>query len=120
MTAKRGQYKAGTKGAWLFRYAERCPKWEERRDALLKNLAQSTHGWRWNGRRRAKRSQHNRDILRAISEGLMRVTERQCRTVKMLVLTDAGRALIAVPAVVAPDPWAKRRKGIAEFKVANR
>lgn len=113
---KRGQHKPGTRASWRWRHAEGAPKWRDRRDALLASLA-SDRQWRWNGGRR--RDAQFRDVLRLIAEGLARVTPRS-GTAKFLELTDAGRALLPKPAPVAPEPYAKRRSGIAEFKAAQR
>lgn len=115
---KRGQHKPGTIAAWLWRHAEGAPTWGERRDALLARLA-ADRRWRWNGGRRyARRYQCQRDLLRAIAEGLVRITPRS-GTAKFVELTDAGRAMLPQPAPPAPEPWAKRRAGISEFKDAN-
>ena len=111
--------KPGQTEAWHAKDPDPCLPWPERRVALIRWFATDRpYGMRWNGMRRG-RSQHHKDILRAIADGLLRITPRVGRA-KRLELTDAGRALIAPPAPPQAQPWAKRKAAVAELHASLR
>lgn len=120
---KRGQHKPGSDGARLAAYHEGpLPPWEERARRLLNEIHTAPYysSDRHTGRRRARRYQRDRDVIRAIAEGLIEVKGRRSGTFKRMRLTDAGRAMIETPAKPEPTPWAKRRALIAELKAMLR
>lgn len=114
--------------------------WHERRVALLASIENRS----WRAVYDLGRRQWAADKARLIKEGLLvlgpkpgprlryrepprlpysrystRLTNRS-QHCKSLHLTDKGRALLPVPAVaLLPQPYAKRRAALAEFKEAN-
>lgn len=118
--SKRGQFKPGSKPGskpkWFWLGDDAHQRWPARLQMLL--VRASTGHWRHNGGDHG--SQKQRDLRRAIRMGLIVVTQRECRTVKRIVLTEKGRALIATSIITKAEPYAKRRQAIAEFKEANR
>lgn len=103
---------------WRRYWVEAHVSWPDQLRALLRHVAASP-AYRYNASRRRNSGWWSEHYERAIREGFLAVTPRR-GTVKLLVLTDAGRALICELHPRQADPYAKRRAGRAEFREANR
>lgn len=115
----RRDWQAKGERQWRPYWVEAQPSWPDALRETLRHVAASP-SYRHNGTRRKHRDRYSDHLRRALSEGYLAVTPRRGRE-KLLVLTEAGRALIAKPlAARVAEPFAKRRAGMAEFREANR
>lgn len=104
--------------------------WTERKLALLALIAYRDRLISPTMKPTARRSwstmaeTYAKDIARLVKLGLVRrtgsVRQGGRKTLNFVEVTEKGRALLAVqPVAHRPDPYAKRRAGMADFHAAN-
>lgn len=116
----RRDWQAKGERQWRRYWVQATVPWPDQLRFLLRHV-DAWKTYRYNGtRRRGIRGWWSDHYDRAIREGYLAMP-RHRGTVKLLVLTDAGRALLATPELLhQAQPYAKRRAGMAEFRELNR